>query len=390
VKTSKIFPERSKMRMTISRSKAWTALAVGAFVAPTVLGAQDSTTNKPAASAAAAQQQQQAATRTHTVKAGDTLWDLARTYLGDPFLWPEIYRLNTDVVEDPHWIYPGERLHVPGAEGAPTVVAGDDDQSRLAPTTFSRTMGRSGESSGRLSLVGRTPRPLVRAGEYYAAPYVEREGGPSGAGQIVTSADMPGIAQMTERTRLQIHDRVLIAPPAGVVPITGARYMSYTLGEVLPGVGQVVVPTGVVEVDSEPRGGELTRARVVNAYEPVLMGQGLIRIDSVSFPAGTQPTSIDLGMDAKVVWLHGGNVLPSIHEYLVLDRTSRDGVHPGDQFTLFRPRTRTETGQLLPAEPIAIAQVVRVTPYATTAMVLGQTQPAIRQGLSARMTAKVQ
>src|SRR5512132_74527 len=51
-KTSKIFPERSKMRMTISRSKAWTALAVGAFVAPTVLGAQDSTTKQPAAPAA--------------------------------------------------------------------------------------------------------------------------------------------------------------------------------------------------------------------------------------------------------------------------------------------------------------------------------------------------
>ncbi len=378
------------MRMTISRSKAWTALAVGAFVAPTVLGAQDSTAKQPAV-AAAGQQQPPAATRSHTVKAGDTLWDLARTYLGDPFLWPEIYRLNTDVVEDPHWIYPGERLRVPGAgaEGGP-VIATVDDQSRLAPTTFSRTMGRTSESSGRLSLVGRTPKPLVRTGEYYAAPYVEREGGPSGAGKIVASADLPGIAQVSERTRLQLQDRILIAPPAGVVPISGARYLSYALGDVLPGFGQVVVPTGVVEVENEPRAGELTRARIVSQYTTMLMGQGLIRIDSVSFASEPQPTAIELGMDAKVVWLHGGDVLPSIHEYLVLDRTSRDGVHPGDQFTLFRPRTRTESGPVLPPEPIAIAQVVRVTPYATTALVLGQQQPAIRAGASARMTAKVQ
>jgi nucleoid-associated protein YgaU len=59
------------------------------------------------ATPAAAQGARSGAT-THTVKRGDTLWDIARQYLGDPYLWPEIYRINTDRIDDPHCKMRGE------------------------------------------------------------------------------------------------------------------------------------------------------------------------------------------------------------------------------------------------------------------------------------------
>lgn len=378
------------MRMTISRSKAWTVLAVGAFVAPTVVSAQDSTSQQqrpPAQQQVQQPAEAQTDGRFHTVRTGDTLWDLSRTYLGDPFLWPEIYRLNTDVVEDPHWIYPGERLRIPGVGGEGLVAMTETAPSRLGPTAFNMR-SRGGESTGRLSLVGRVPAPVIREGEYYAAPWVERSGGPRGAGRIVSSADLTEAAQ-SERERLQLHDRVLIVPPRGETASAGTRFLAYELATELEGRGTVVVPTGIVLVENGTIRNEAIHARIIAGFDNMRVGQGLIRLDSVTLPT-ERPAPVELGgVDAKVVWLRGDNVLPSLHQYIVLDRSARDGIKQGDQFTLLRRPRRRDDGVVMPTEPIAIAEVVRVTPFGSTAMIIDQVQPAIREGNDARMTAKM-
>lgn len=47
----------------------------------------------------------------HIIQRGDTLWDLASRFFGNPYLWPQIWELNR-YIEDAHWIYPGDPLVV--------------------------------------------------------------------------------------------------------------------------------------------------------------------------------------------------------------------------------------------------------------------------------------
>lgn len=45
----------------------------------------------------------------YTIVVADTLWDLAARFLGDPYLWPQIWERNQYIL-DAHWIYPGDPL----------------------------------------------------------------------------------------------------------------------------------------------------------------------------------------------------------------------------------------------------------------------------------------
>ena len=332
--------------------------------------------------------------KSHTVKAGDTLWDIARQYLSDPFLWPEVYRLNTAIVEDPHWIFPGEELALPdpASLGAPIVPVASDDVgagSMEGPTVF--TVGapaRVRATSGSSRTAVRQPAPPIREWDYYAAPWVDREGGPSGSGKVIQTVEIPGITIKSERDRFQFQERIYVTPPSSVMPEPGDRYITYTLGPVLVDLGQVVIPTGVVEVERSGVG-EVTTARIIRQFDEIRTDQFLMAVDSLRMPVGGELTPIELGVTARIRWMRNEPVLASIQQYVVLSASDRNGVRLGDRFTFLRPRTTVSRDVVLPEEEIAVGQVIRVTDRSVTAIVVSQRHPAIREGTLARLTGRM-
>ncbi|WP_243316945.1 LysM peptidoglycan-binding domain-containing protein [Geothrix paludis] len=70
--------------------------------------------------------------RTHIVEKGDTLWDLAGKYLGNPYAWPQIWELN-QWIKDPHWIYPGDPLIIDLTRAVATAGSVPESVSGLQP-----------------------------------------------------------------------------------------------------------------------------------------------------------------------------------------------------------------------------------------------------------------
>ena len=62
------------------------------------------------------------APETYIVEEGDTLWDISSLFLEQPWLWPQLWRLNPEI-NNPHLFYPGDVLKlVYDEKGEPQLV----------------------------------------------------------------------------------------------------------------------------------------------------------------------------------------------------------------------------------------------------------------------------
>jgi hypothetical protein len=346
----------------------------------------------------------------HVVKKGDTLWDLAQFYLKDPFRWPEIFRRNTDVVENPHWIYPGEIIRIWGHEvkteamaradssgevvshvvtrpipppGVSTTGAGD----RSDLTVFASPLSRAAATMASSDVIGRSRSGMPRRGEIEAAPYADRDGGPRAAGRLVSSVDRPGIKSTVVQSRYQLNDDLYINLPRGQVARLGDLYMSYVLGPNLGDFGQVVIPTGILRIESVTSG-QSAVARIIRQFGEIKLDQRVTQAPDVAVPTGTLSQVVG-GLRGTVVYVPDEPVLPSIGHYILVSPNAKNGVHVGDEVTFIDNSIGGDQRDAAPPVIAGVGQVVRVTQYAATAIIVRQTQPTIRNGMPVRLTGKM-
>jgi LysM repeat protein len=409
----------------MQRKSRWSWLgAIALAAAPTAAAAQDTSTPS------------------HTVREGDTLWGLARQYRGDPFLWPDIYRMNTSVVEDPHWIYPGEVLHLSGSEAVASVPAQDTpapstdsasvpapqadqpqavadqppapvaDEAAESPATGTEAseptpaslasltkvdpdaeqsaplFGRRSGSTMQETLAAYNNQPYRprRRSEFYSSGFLtERQKLPFG--EVLGPITPPQIRAMARNTNAMPNSVIAIEPPKGASYQVGDSLLLVQIGREIDNYGEVVLPSGIAQVIDTAAGKYL--ASVIAVYGPIRGGQRVLPLEKFGDAGSAKATPVADGVRARLLGGSGRQDLKAPQMVVFLDKGRNDGVSPGDLFEVRRQPGRLTDGSIRIDEVMATLQVVHVRERTATARLLNVMSPDIAPGNEARQVAKL-
>ena len=201
----------------------------------------------------------------YIVKTGDTLWDISKVFLRDPWYWPEIWYVNPQV-QNPHLIYPGDVLKLVYIDGQPRLTVGE--------------RGAIGQSGGAKRL----------------SPEVRREP----LSQAITAIPYDLIASFMGRPTLLEKDQVKKAPH--LVAMRG--------GHLIGGSGNEVYVRGIGDAGAD------SRHSIIHVSEPIrdpenndLLGYSGVYVGSGAVATAGDPAKLVLTETIREA-LQGDKVFP--------------------------------------------------------------------------------
>ncbi len=306
----------------------------------------------------------------YTVVRGDTLWDIAGRFLQNPWQWPEIWRSNTDVVEDPHWIYPGELLVLRHDDSGQPYITRDTSglqTVRLSPevkiSDFDRAITTVPLESIRPFLSEAT---VMTEAQLEAAPYVfahEQE-------ELLSNNGEWTYARGNNKAWQEGAEYTIVRKSDPYISLDGD-----VLGIEAQYVGRAVV---------EKVRGDVAALEVLTSDAEIRTGDRLMPDDIVSAQMNFMPAPAN----RAVTLLRGLTASDKIATYdaAVIDAGANKGIQPGQVFEIFnagdslaydRYNHGELTGEMvnLPEKPKGTAMVFRVFDQVAYVLIMSSTQP---------------
>lgn len=351
----------------------------------------------------------------HVVEEGDTLWDLARKYLSDPFQWKDIYELNTDKIEDPHWIYPGQKFLLPGGQVVEIVEKPPEDTAAAEDTVAMEDTAAVEDTAA----APPEPEPVDRA-KAFEGPSVFDRSPEQGVSvnelqveaaertALVTRSDFYRVAFLADFEQLRPRGKTvrlleenplgLQLPPAvrtedevmislsGLNVREGELLQAVRKGRTLEDHGHVIHSMGLLRVSSVR--GDSARARVTQVFGGYRVGDPVIVPELYQEPPSRELVPAETELTTRVAGFATEQPLVSTGDVLFLTSGARQGLRLADEFAVFS-RSVDDVRSAPIRDRLGVVRVVRLRAESATVRIVETRDVGISPGAPALLIRRV-
>jgi len=282
----------------------------------------------------------------HIIEKGDTLWDLSAKFLGNPWLWPQIWDVN-QYITDSHWIYPGDPLLLPGA---PTVISELPEPATVAPETPEAAPPEPEQPQEEEPEVAEAPpapmlppppalAPIANNAEIYCS------------NRIVGTYEKPAliVAEKEEGAKTLLSDGDIVflnggssqgVEPGQVYSIVRPEHEVFHPIRTSERIGTSVRSIARLKVLVVQDEG--ATAEIIDACDAVKVGDALLPFEEIPVPISTPVAFDQYGVQLKgendgyIVHVMDDKASFGSGDIVNIDLGSESGIQPGDIFTIFR------------------------------------------------------
>ena len=309
----------------------------------------------------------------YIVVEGDTLWDISGRFLDEPWQWPAIWHANQQI-ENPHLIYPGDRISLVYIDGQPRLMVDRGRPTvRLSPET--RVTSRQPIppiSHDRIQGLIRNFRHIGSQEELDALPYVVANAEQRRQAVVMDNTyvrNLDGevgqfyaimrLANIYYRKKGEI--RRAVEPGYGQHAPTSREWHPtwweragnlnpQNYGDIV-GFELVQVAEGMLAKTGDP-----AIITIGSSQEPVMEGDFVVPIDDPGYVDQYQPAAMDSVPEGmRVLAVQGDNRLVGHLKMVSISGGSLQGIQPGHVFSTFRPGQKIRDDVKYPAGSLADA-----------------------------------
>jgi len=294
----------------------------------------------------------------YVVQVGDTLWDIAATFLRDPWFWPEIWYVNPQV-ENPHLIYPGDVLALTYVAGVPRVTNQMGSSYRLSPEARVTPLTEAITSVSYESIAAFLSSGVVIArDEIDSLPYM-----------VATKGD-----HLIAAAGNTVYVRGTSAQP-------GSNFNVVHIGDELidPERNDLIGYQGIeIGTATVTRSGDPTTVDLTSSKQEAVQGDRLIPA-SVEIPLNFFPKAPSSNINGQIIAVVGGVTQIGQYQVIVINRGTNDGLAVGDVLSVWQKgepvRDRVKGGSvLLPDEIAGTAMIFKTYDRIAYGLVMEATQ----------------